>query len=96
MANYEIKIKTLSAAASKGPKPANYSSWPCPFCHGTGLNPHGQTGGERCPACRGQKAWEVEANSSFLTNCGRCAGSGRINYMGNWAPCTSCKGSGKV
>ncbi len=97
MANYEIKVRaTPPPAGQAAPKPANYAAWQCPFCKGTGINPYGQSGGERCPACRGHKVWEAEANISVLTNCGRCAGTGRINYMGNWSPCTTCKGSGKI
>jgi DnaJ-class molecular chaperone len=96
MANYEIKPRMAGAASKAAPKPANYSSWTCPFCRGNGTNPYGKSLNERCPACRGAKVWEAEANSSVLSNCGKCAGSGRINYMGNWAPCTACKGSGKI
>jgi DnaJ-class molecular chaperone len=96
MPNYEIKIKATTGTGQPSPRPANYSSWRCPFCQGTGINPYGKTITERCPACRGQKFWEVEANSNVLSNCGRCAGSGKQNYMGNWAPCSACKGAGKV
>jgi DnaJ-class molecular chaperone len=94
MPNYEIRVSPVGGSAQKAPKPTNFYTWKCAFCRGTGLNPYGS--GDRCPACHGHKNWEVEANSSVLTNCGRCAGTGRINYMGNWAPCTSCKGSGKI
>jgi DnaJ-class molecular chaperone len=93
MANYEIRIAT---GAAKGPRPSNYATWTCPFCHGSGLNPYGKTINERCPACRGGRSFEAEIAISQLSTCGRCAGSGRINYMGNWAACTTCKGSGKV
>lgn len=93
MANYEIRpVKP----GQKSPHPSNYSTWKCPFCKGSGLNPYGKTINERCPACRGGLAFEVEAGASVLSTCGRCAGSGRINYMGNWAACTTCRGSGKV
>jgi|WetSurMetagenome_2_1015567.scaffolds.fasta_scaffold734295_1 hypothetical protein len=96
MANYEIKIKAGTTAGQPASRPANYSSWRCAFCQGTGLNPYGKSISERCPACHGHKFWEAEVNSNVLTNCGRCAGSGKQNYMGSWAPCTACKGSGKI
>ncbi|GEM_PF-3350872 len=95
MANYEINIVSLSAA-TKGARPANYSTWKCPYCQGAGLNPYGKTGGERCPACRGMKAFEANIVSTLLATCGRCAGTGRINFMGNWSACPNCKGSGKI
>jgi DnaJ-class molecular chaperone len=93
MANYEIRPAT---PGQKGPRPSNYSTWKCPYCKGTGLNPYGKSLNERCPACRGSQSFEAEVGSGALSNCGRCAGNGRINYMGNWAVCTNCKGSGKI
>jgi DnaJ-class molecular chaperone len=42
------------------------------------------------------KAFEADIVSTLLATCGRCAGTGRINYMGNWSPCPNCKGSGKI
>jgi len=96
MGNYEIRIKVPAKSANPAPRPANYTSWPCPFCRGKGLNPYGKTSTERCPACRGNTAWEAETVSSTLTSCGHCAASGRVNYQGNWAPCPQCRGSGKV
>jgi DnaJ-class molecular chaperone len=96
MANYEIRVKVPAMGANKGPKPMNYSTWKCPFCQGKGINPYGQTGTERCPACHGHASWEAETVISTLSSCGHCAASGRVNYMGSWAPCPSCKGSGKV
>ena len=91
MANYEIR-----PAITKVPKPNPYSTWKCPFCKGTGMNPYGKSINERCPACRGATAFEAEVGASSLAACGRCAGNGRINYMGAWAVCSTCKGSGKV
>jgi len=70
-------------------KPA--ALWKCPFCQGTGL-----AGAVRCPACQGQKLWEADVSLDFLSFCGRCAGSGRINRMGNWAVCSECHGAGKT
>jgi DnaJ-class molecular chaperone len=97
MPNYEIKLKaTGSATTQASPKRINYSAWKCPFCQGKGLNPYGDIGNERCPACHGHMFWEADVVSDLLSSCGRCAGSGRINYMGKWTPCTTCKGSGKV
>ncbi len=93
MPNYDIRT---TGSPKKTPKPINYCTWKCPFCRGEGLNPYGKTASERCPACRGQINWEADANCELLSACGKCAGSGRINYMGSWAPCTTCKGSGKV
>jgi DnaJ-class molecular chaperone len=93
MANYDIRVIT---PGQKGPHPSNYSTWKCPFCKGTGLNPYGKSLNERCPACRGLQSFEADVVMSMLSTCGKCAGNGRINYMGNWAPCTNCKGSGKV
>ena len=93
MANYEVKIVSPSTAA-RGPKPSNYSTWKCPYCQGTGISPSGKS--ERCPACRGMKAFEADIVSTLLATCGRCAGTGRINYMGNWSVCPNCKGSGKI
>ena len=95
MPNYEIRVVPLPSP-QKSPKPVNYATWKCPFCNGTGMNPYGKGVGERCPACRGRMAWEADTVMSILASCGRCAGTGRINYMGNWAPCSNCKGSGKV
>jgi DnaJ-class molecular chaperone len=95
MPNYEIKISAPSTP-QRGPKPSNYSTWKCPFCHGSGLTPYGKIGNERCPACHGRMNWEADTVASTLSTCGRCAGTGRINYMGDWAPCVNCKGSGKV
>jgi DnaJ-class molecular chaperone len=96
MPKYEIKISATGNSLQKSPKPSNYYTWKCPFCQGKGLNPYGKSGGDRCPACHGHMNWEVDTISDMLSTCGRCAGTGRINYMGNWAPCTNCKGSGKT
>jgi DnaJ-class molecular chaperone len=96
MANYEIKTSKPGSVQPTGSRSINFSSWKCPYCQGTGLNPYSKTGSERCPSCHGFKTWEADTASSMLSTCGRCAGTGRINYMGNWAPCTTCKGSGKV
>jgi DnaJ-class molecular chaperone len=93
MPNYDIRV---SAGKSPQPKPSNYSTWKCPFCQGTGLTPYGKTAAERCPACHGRMSWEADAAISMLSSCGRCAGTGRVNHMGNWAPCPECHGSGKV
>jgi len=95
MANYEIRIVSPTKNF-KGPGLKNYSTWMCPFCHGTGLSTYGKSGSERCPACKGMKAFEADIVSTLLATCGRCAGTGRINYMGNWAVCPNCKGSGKI
>jgi DnaJ-class molecular chaperone len=94
MPNYDIKVSVPRNPAQK--KPINYCTWKCPFCQGTGLNPYGKVGTDRCPACHGNMNWEADTVCNNLTTCGRCAGSGRINYMGNWSPCTNCRGSGKV
>jgi DnaJ-class molecular chaperone len=96
MANYEIKISALKTSVPQPPKPVNYSTWKCPFCKGIGLNPYGRSGSERCPACHGHLSWEADTVLSNLSTCGRCAGTGRINYMGDWAACPNCKGSGKI
>jgi len=96
MPNYEIRIKAKNSSLPKPSPRANYCTWRCPYCHGTGLNPYAKSAGERCPACHGSINWEADAGSETLSTCGRCAGTGRINYMGNWAPCTACRGSGKV
>jgi DnaJ-class molecular chaperone len=93
MPNYDIRVRV---AAKKSPRPLNYCEWKCPFCHGEGLNPYGKTSGDRCPACHGRMFWEADADCGNLSGCGRCAGSGRVNYMGSWAPCGTCRGSGKV
>ncbi len=95
MPNYVIKIVSPGSAI-KGPRSTNYSTWKCPFCQGTGLSTFGKSGSERCPACRGMKAFEADIVSTLLATCGRCAGNGRINYMGDWAVCPNCKGSGKI
>ncbi len=94
MPNYEIRI-AAPASPQKGLKPSNYATWKCPFCKGSGINPYGN-GAERCPACHGRMNWEADAVMERLSTCGRCAGTGRINYMGSWAPCVNCKGAGKV
>jgi DnaJ-class molecular chaperone len=96
MPNYEIRISTAGSSLQKSPKPINYCTWKCPFCQGKGLDPYAKAGGDRCPACRGKMLWEADIDFAMLSTCGRCAGTGRINYMGNWAPCSTCKGSGKV
>jgi DnaJ-class molecular chaperone len=93
MANYDIRVVT---PGQKGPRPSNYSTWKCPFCKGSGLNPYGKSMNERCPACHGLQSFETDVVLSVLSTCGKCAGNGRVNYMGNWAPCTNCKGSGKI
>jgi DnaJ-class molecular chaperone len=96
MPYYEIRISATSNSIRKSPKPSDFCVWKCPFCHGDGLNPYGISAGERCPACHGHLTWEADTICERLSSCGRCAGTGRINYMGTWAPCTNCKGSGKV
>jgi DnaJ-class molecular chaperone len=96
MANYEIKPSAPKTSAPQPPRPSNFSTWKCPFCKGTGLNPYGKTGADRCPACRGRMSWEADTVMANLSTCGRCAGTGRINYMGNWDACVNCKGSGKI
>ncbi len=96
MPKYEIRIRPQNSPLQKSPQRIDYSTWKCPFCKGNGLNPYGKSGSERCPACHGNTAWEADIALNALSTCGRCAGTGRINYMGNWAPCTTCKGSGKV
>jgi DnaJ-class molecular chaperone len=96
MANYEIKISPLKTTAIQPPRPTNFSTWKCPFCKGTGLSPYGKIGSERCPSCHGRMYWEADTVSANLSTCGRCAGTGRMNFMGNWDICHTCKGSGKV
>jgi DnaJ-class molecular chaperone len=96
MPNYEIRVSTAGNSLQKSPKQLNYSTWKCPFCQGKGLNPYGKAVTDRCPACHGKMLWEANIDSAMLSTCGRCAGTGRINYMGSWAPCSTCKGSGKV
>jgi DnaJ-class molecular chaperone len=96
MANYEIKICAPITSVPRPPKPVNYSTWKCPFCKGTGLNPYGQSGSERCPSCHGRMSWEADTIIGNLSTCGPCAGTGRMNYKGNWDICHTCKGSGKI
>ena len=96
MSNYDIRTSETSGSSSRSPKRINFCTWKCPFCHGDGLNPYGKSGTERCPACHGHKDWEADIGCESLSTCGRCAGTGRVNYMGAWAACTTCKGSGKV
>jgi DnaJ-class molecular chaperone len=96
MPNYEIKISAVGNSQERTPKPSNYCTWKCPFCQGKGINPNGKTAFEKCPACHGHINWEADTVSATLSTCGRCIGNGRVNYMGNWAPCPTCKGSGKV
>jgi DnaJ-class molecular chaperone len=78
--NINVNLSRFKAKHSN--RESALTTWPCAYCKGTGKDPAGIMGIEKCPACYGNGWWEAEIAMDRLLPCGHCEGSGRIVVFG--------------